>query len=125
MKKIRIMVLAILLIIVIGFSAAYFIYGSTLIDIKNEKSINNHLAADPEKPITMLKTEKVGNYFGILYKDPLNEDYDYTFRYITKSPFYKNRYYNTLFIIYSFQVFTIFRNITIRHIYHFLFHFFF
>ncbi len=95
MKKVRIMVLAILLIIVIGVSAAYFIYGSTLINITSEKSINNHIAIDPQKPITILKTAQVGDYFGILYKDPLNEDYDYTFRYITKSPFYKNRYYNT------------------------------
>lgn len=95
MKKAKIIVPTVLFIIVVGFIASYFIYGSTLIDITSEKSINNHIAIDPQKPITILKTAQVGDYFGILYKDPLNEDYDYTFRYITKSPFYKNRYYNT------------------------------
>lgn len=94
MKKAKIIIPTILLIAVIGITAAYFIYGSTLVDITNEKSINNHFAIDPEKPITILKTAKVGDYFGVLYKDPLNEEYDYSFRYITKSPFYKNRYCN-------------------------------
>ena len=93
MKKAKLIV-PIILIIVIGIILAYFIYGSTLIDITSEKSINNHIAIDPEKPITILKTAKVGDYFGILYSDPLDEEYDYSFRYITKSPFYKNRYYN-------------------------------
>lgn len=95
MKKARIIVPTVFLIIVIGLLTVYSIYGSTLVDITSEESISKHIAIDPQKPITILKTEKAENYFGILYKDPLNEDYDYTFRYITKSPFYKNRYYNT------------------------------
>lgn len=94
MKKVKIIIPIILLIIVTGMISAYSIYGSTLIDITSEKSINKHIAIEPEKPITILKTAKVGDYFGILYQDPSNEEYDYSFRYITKSPFYKNRYYN-------------------------------
>ena len=94
MKKARIIVPTVFLIIVIGLLTVYSIYGSTLVDITSEESISKHIAIDPQKPITILKTEKAENYFGILYKDSLNEEYDYSFRYITKSPFYKNRYDN-------------------------------
>ena len=94
MKKVRIIVPTVFLIIVIGLLTVYAIYGSTLVDITSEESINKHIAIDPQKPITILKTEKAGNYFGILYKDPLDEEYDYSFRYITKSPIYKSRYNN-------------------------------
>ncbi len=70
MKKVKIIIPIILLIIVTGMISAYSIYGSTLIDITSEKSINKHIAIEPEKPITILKTAKVGDYFGILYQDP-------------------------------------------------------
>lgn len=95
MKKLRIIIPTVLLIIVIGLLSAYFIYGSTLIDITSEKSISNHLAADPDQPITIIKTAKNGNYFGILYSDPVDEDDGYYhFRYITKATFYSNKYHN-------------------------------
>lgn len=94
MKKAKIIVPTVFFIIFIGLLTVYAIYGSTLVDITSEESINKHIAIDPQKPITILKTEKAGNYFGILYKDPLNEAYDYSFRYITKSPIYKSRYNN-------------------------------
>lgn len=95
MKKLRIIIPTILLIIVIGLSLAYFIYGSTLVDITNEKSISNALASDPNQPITIIKTAKNGDYFGILYSDPTDKDDEYYhFRYITKAKLYKNRYRN-------------------------------
>ena len=80
MKKARIIVPTVFLIIVIGLLTVYSIYGSTLVDITSEESISKHIAIDPQKPITILKTEKAENYFGILYKDSLNEEYDYSFR---------------------------------------------
>lgn len=94
MKKVKIIIPIIFLVLFMGIISFYFIYGSTLIDITNEKSINNHIAIDPSNPITILKTKKIGDYFGILYIDPLDEEYDYSFRFITKSSLYKNRYYN-------------------------------
>lgn len=51
MKKAKIIVPTVLFIIVVGFIASYFIYGSTLIDITSEKSINNHIAIDPQNPL--------------------------------------------------------------------------
>lgn len=94
MKKFKLIIPIVLLCVAICTIAAYFIYGSTLIDITSDKSINDHFAIDPENPITILKTKKIGNYFGIIYTDPLDKEYDYSFKYITKSPLYKNRYYN-------------------------------
>lgn len=95
MKKLRIIIPTILLIIIICLLSAYFFYGSTLIDITSEKSISNHLASDPEQPITIIKTAKNGDYFGILYSDPTdNDDEYYHFKYITKAKLYRNKYYN-------------------------------
>ena len=74
---------------------AYFVYGSTLIDITSEESINENLAVDPEQPITILATAENGDYFGILYSDPTDgDDSAFHFRYITKSKLYKNKYHN-------------------------------
>lgn len=66
-----------------------------MININSEKSISNHLAADQDMPITILDTAAIGNYFGILYTDPMDESEGYIhFRYITKAKLYKNHYYN-------------------------------
>ncbi len=95
MKKLKIIIPAILLIIVAGLLSAYFIYGSTLIDITNEKSIINALSSNTNQPINIIKTAKNGNYFGILYSDPSDgDDQCYYFRSITKSKLYKNKYHN-------------------------------
>lgn len=95
MKKLKIIIPAIFLIVVIGLLLAYFIYGSTLIDITNEKSIINALSTDANQPINIIKTAKNGNYFGILYSDPADgDDSCYYFRSITKSKLYKNKYHN-------------------------------
>ncbi|MDE5670648.1 MAG: hypothetical protein K2I14_04185 [Eubacterium sp.] len=94
MKK-RMIIILILLLCIISLVAAYFIYGNTLIDVTNEQSISDHLAANPENPITILKTEQLGDYFGILYTDPVDADEGYYhFRHITKAALYKNRYHN-------------------------------
>ena len=53
-KIIKISLLILFAIIIIGAVSVYFIYGSTLIDITDEKSISDHLAADPDQPITIL-----------------------------------------------------------------------
>lgn len=61
MKKLKIIIPAILLLIAIGLLSAYFIYGSTLVDITSDKSISNALATDPKQPITIIKTAKTEN----------------------------------------------------------------
>ena len=93
-KIIKISLLILFAIIIIGAVSVYFIYGSTLIDITDEKSISDHLAADPDQPITILATEKNGDYFGILYSDPTDGNQNiYHFNYITKAKLYKNKYH--------------------------------
>lgn len=95
MKKLKFIIPIILMVAIVGAFSGYFIYGSTLIDITDEKSISNNLAVDPEQPIIILATAKSGDYFAVLYKDPTDEDENlYHFRYITKAKFYKNKYHN-------------------------------
>ena len=95
MKKLKIIIPAILLLIAIGLLSAYFIYGSTLVDITSDKSISNALATDPKQPITIIKTAKNGKYFGIMYSDPSdNDETCYHFRSMTKAKLYKNKYHN-------------------------------
>src|SRR5699024_4896979 len=49
---------------------------------------------DPDQPITILATEKNGDYFGILYSDPTDGNQNiYHFNYITKAKLYKNKYH--------------------------------
>lgn len=95
MKKSK-KVLIIISALFICFVSVYFIYGSTLVNINSEKSISNHLAADKNKTITIIDTAELGDYFGILYTDPVDEEQGYIhFRYITKASIYKNRCHNT------------------------------
>ncbi len=95
MKKLKIIIPAILLLIAIGLLSAYFIYGSTLVDITSDKSISNALATDPKQPITIIKTAKNGKYFGIMYSDPSdNDETCYHFSSMTKAKLYKNKYHN-------------------------------
>ena len=95
MKKLKIIIPVLLLCIAISCVLSYFVYGNTLIDITNEKSISNNLADNPAKAITILKTTQIGDYFAILYTDPVDEEDGYVhFRYITKAKFYKNKYHN-------------------------------
>ncbi len=95
MKRLKIIIPVLLLCIAVGAVIAYFVYGSTLIDITSEESINENLAVDPEQPITILATAENGEYFGILYSDPTDgDDSAFHFRYITKAKLYKNKYHN-------------------------------
>lgn len=95
MKKTKIIIPVVLLILVIGLLAVYFIYGSTLVDINSEKSISSALASEKNKPVNIIKTAKNGEFFGILYTDPADEDEGYYhFKYITKAKYYKNKYKN-------------------------------
>lgn len=95
MKKAKIIVPVVLLVLLLGAAGAYLIYGSTLINAGSEKSISHNLASDPDQPVTVLATEKLGDYFGVLYSDPAEEDSNlYRFRFVTKAPLYKNRYRN-------------------------------
>lgn len=45
-KKKKILIISLFGIILVGLVSAYVIYGSTLIDITNEKSINKYLSDD-------------------------------------------------------------------------------
>ena len=95
MKKLKIIISVIFSVIVIGLLSVYFIYGSTLIDITNEKSIINALSSDSNQPIVIIKTAENGNYFGVLYSDPVDEDdCCFHFRSITKAKLYRNKYHN-------------------------------
>ena len=95
MKKLKIIIPAILLLIAIGLLSVYFIYGNTLVDITSDKSISNALATDPKQPITIIKTAKNGKYFGIMYSDPSdNDETCYHFSSMTKAKLYKNKYHN-------------------------------
>ena len=58
-KIIKISLLILFAIIIIGAVSVYFIYGSTLIDITDEKSISDHLAADPSRS-RYLRLKKTG-----------------------------------------------------------------
>ena len=95
MKKAKIILPVVLLVLLLGAAGAYLIYGSTLINAASEKSISQNLASDPDQPITVLATEKLDDYFGVLYSDPAEENtHLYRFRYVTNAPLYKNRYRN-------------------------------
>ena len=60
------------LIIAIGLLSAYFIYGSTLVDITSDKSISNALATDPNQPITIIKRIAGIIIFNFFMKLPLS-----------------------------------------------------
>lgn len=95
MKKSKIIIPIILMATIIGSVSAYFIYGSTLIDITSEESISKNLSVDPKQPVKIYATAKNGDYFGVLYSDPTDEDGVFHFRYVTKAKLYKNKYHNS------------------------------
>lgn len=97
MKKNKkfIILIIIFIFITVGFTVAYFVYGNTLINIDNEKSISDYLAVDKSNPIRILEMKEYEDYVGILYIDPSdkNEDDDYAhFVALIKHKFYQNRY---------------------------------
>lgn len=94
MKKVSTLIIIIFSIILISV-LGYIGYGSTMINIENEKSIINHLSSDKNNPINILTTQKYGDSFLIVYTDPVkteeNENSSYFSRF-TKHKLYKNRY---------------------------------
>lgn len=91
MKKIKFMIVP--LVIVLLLFGAYIIYGNTMINIDDEKSLSDFLSANKDNPISILDFEKHENYVGILYTDPVNENNDMVhFVYLRKHNLYKNRY---------------------------------
>lgn len=94
MKKVSTLIIIVLSIVLI-FVFGYVGYGSTMINIENEKSIINHLSSNKNNPINILATQKYGNSFLIVYTDPVKtkeKKYSSYFSCFTKHKFYKNRY---------------------------------
>ena len=94
-NKRLIIVFAAIITVILCCIAAYFIYGSTMININSEKSINKHLAADANNPINIIATKEYEDYFAILFTDPFDVDEadDYAhFVVLRKHKFYKNLY---------------------------------
>lgn len=94
MKKVSTLIIIVLSIVLI-FVFGYVGYGSTMINIENEKSIINHLSSNKNNPINILATQKYGNSFLIVYTDLVKtkeNKYSSYFSCFTKHKFYKNRY---------------------------------
>ncbi len=94
-KNKKLIIIIVFILIVAGLIATYFIYGNTMININNEKSISNYLAVNKNEPIKILEMKKYEDYVGILYTDPSdkNENDDYAhFVALVKHKFYRNRY---------------------------------
>lgn len=89
-KKLLIL-FSILGVVITVLLSTYFIYGSTMIDITNEKSINNHLAYDKNNPITILAKDTYNDFAIVLYTDPVEEDCIFEKEFV-KHKLYKNRY---------------------------------
>lgn len=90
-KKLAILVLT-LCFVILGITAGYFIYSSTLIDPRNQSSLNKHLGLSESSVVTVLAQENYENYCGIYYTDS-NENAGITnFGYLRQNKFIKNRY---------------------------------
>ena len=69
-KKKKILIISLFGIILVGLVSAYVIYGSTLIDITNEKSINKYLSDDEKNSVTILAMDtyqEKGNLLSISF----------------------------------------------------------
>lgn len=87
--------ITILLVVILISIAGYIAYGSTMINIENEKSIINHLSTDKNNPINILTTQKYADSFLIVYTDPIKTEENENsscFSCFTRHKFYKNRY---------------------------------
>lgn len=95
MKKTILISVSILLSIILISIVLYIGYGSTMINIENEKSIIKELSTDKENPIDILSTKKYGDDFLVLYTNPMDtkdNKYSYKFSHFVKHKLYKNRY---------------------------------
>lgn len=94
-KKIVTVITALFFIVFCGLASAYIIFGNSMADIKDEKSISDYLAVDKNEPITILEMESYEDYVGILYTDPFDktQDDDYChFVCLKRHKWYKNKY---------------------------------
>ena len=62
MKKVSTLIIIVLSIVLI-FVFGYVGYGSTMINIENEKSIINHLSSNKNNPINILATQNTETVF--------------------------------------------------------------
>lgn len=100
-KNTLILLIGVLTIIILlaGIVISYIAYGNTMIylDTNSEETLNEYLAIDKEKHITVLATIEYSDRFAILYTDPVDvemgngDDYAHFYVFI-KQKFYKNRY---------------------------------
>ncbi len=90
-KKAAITVSTVFGVILISLIFAYFIYGSTLIDITSEKSVNKYLSEDESATITVLAKDTYQDYALIVYTTSadLSSVHDREF---VRHKLYKNRY---------------------------------
>ena len=94
-KRFLIIGIALIFIVVAGCIAGYIGYGSTMINPDNEESVINYLSTDKNRPINIIETKKYGNYFVILYTNPVKTEenkYSSQMDYFVKHKFYSNRY---------------------------------
>lgn len=90
-KKKKILIISLFGIILVGLVSAYVIYGSTLIDITNEKSINKYLSDDEKNSVTILAMDTYQDYALVVYTT--TEDLaSVQKREFIKHKLYKNRY---------------------------------
>lgn len=90
-KKKKILIISLFGFILVGLVSAYVIYGSTLIDITNEKSINKYLSDDEKNSVTILAMDTYQDYALVVYTT--SEDLDSVQkREFIKHKLYKNRY---------------------------------
>lgn len=91
MKKSKFLIVPIVIVLLIF--AAYFLYGSTMINIKSEKSISNNLSSYKNTPISIIDLKVNDNYAFVLYTDPIDVNDDVVhYTYMRKHNLYKNRY---------------------------------
>ncbi len=87
--------LSVLIVLLASCVAGYIGYGSTMINPDNEESVINYLSTDKNRPINIIETKKYGNYFVILYTNPVKTEenkYSSQMDYFVKHKFYSNRY---------------------------------
>lgn len=91
--KKRNIVICTVVFIVLALVICYFVYGNTMMNIKDEKSINSYLSVDKNKPVTILSQNTYEDYAGILYTDPVDSNENVIhFVYVKKHKLYPNRY---------------------------------
>ena len=96
-KKVLVISISIVAVIFVGLSISYLIYGSTLVNANDEKSISDYLSYDKNKPIEILAKKSYKDYVAVLYTDPIDkengEDDDFAHFYVFKKhKLYKDKY---------------------------------